>query len=122
MNSVLVVDDEIMVLKLVQKALSNENFSVETAGAGDEAIRKFNEGEFDLVITDICMPGADGNKVVRHIKNSTRRTTPVVGISGTPWLLRSDEFDSVLQKPFSIKSLIDTVKALTELPAVVPSM
>lgn len=107
------VDDETMVLMLVKAALTKANFNVDTAGAGDEAIRKFNTGTYDLVITDICMPGTDGNHVVHHIRKSTKHTTPVVGISGTPWLLNNTEFDTVLPKPFTIKSLLDTAKSLT---------
>jgi DNA-binding response OmpR family regulator len=75
-------------------------------------IWKGEKSNFDLVITDLQMPGIDGNGVVRHIRNSKRRTTPVVGLSGTPWLLEQSNFDAILQKPTSIKTLVATVKSI----------
>ncbi len=59
------------------------------------------------------MPALDGHGVVQHIRNSKRRATPVIGISGTPWFLKDSDFDAVLSKPTSIKKLIDTVKKVT---------
>ncbi|MFZ1986231.1 MAG: response regulator, partial [Desulfatitalea sp.] len=112
-SSVLVIDDESMILSMVKQALAKVNFSVDTAEAGSDGIKKFNDGHYDLVITDVCMPGIDGHLIVKHIKTSDKRTTPVIGISGTPWLLKNSGFDQVLPKPFAIKTLIDTAKGLT---------
>jgi CheY-like chemotaxis protein len=60
------------------------------------------------------MPGIDGNGVARHIRNSTRKNIPVVGLSGTPWLLENNDFDAILQKPTTIKKLVDTVKSIAQ--------
>jgi DNA-binding response OmpR family regulator len=114
--SVLVIDDEQMIRELLQKALSRVNFTVETAEDGARGISKFDSGEFDLVITDVRMPGADGHEVVQHIRGSKRQTTPVIGVSGTPWLVKEGEFDDVLCKPFSIHALIERAQALTNYP------
>jgi CheY-like chemotaxis protein len=65
-----------------------------------------------LVITDIRMPGTDGHQVVQRIRASQRGATPVIGISGTPRLLKDGAFDRILPKPFKIKALIDTARAL----------
>ena len=112
MSRVLVIDDEQMVVNLVQQALSQEAFNVDTALAGDDGLRKFKGGEYDLVITDIRMPGTDGHQVVESIRASERGATPVIGISGTPWLLQDSAFDRVLPKPFRIRALIDTARSL----------
>lgn len=112
MSRVLVIDDEQMVVNLVQQALSQEAFNVDTALAGDDGLRKFKGGEYDLVITDIRMPGTDGHQVVESIRASERGATPVIGISGTPWLLQDSAFDRVLPKPFRIRVLIDTARSL----------
>jgi len=50
--------------------------------------------------------------VVRHIRESERSRTPVIGISGTPWLLETADFNSVLAKPFSIVSLVQHLQEL----------
>ncbi len=112
MTKVLVIDDEKMMVGLVSQVLSEVDFKVDTALAGDDGLRKFTGGDYDLVITDIRMPGTDGHQVVKFIRASERGGTPVIGISGTPWLLTDSAFDSVLAKPFSIQSLIDTAQSL----------
>lgn len=109
MYNILVIDDEKAIGLLLTKVLSKYGYRVETALDGLEGIRKFDESDFDMVITDIRMPGLDGNGVIKHIRESKKRLTPVVGLSGTPWLLDAQNFDAVLAKPSSIKTIIDTV-------------
>ncbi len=111
--SVLVIDDEPMIRDVIQQALGRADFIVETAGDAFAGIAKFDEGAFDLVITDVQMPKGDGYTVVRHIRKSIRSDTPVIGLSGTPWLLKDDYFDRVMAKPFKIHQMVDTVRSLT---------
>lgn len=99
---------------MLKRALILFGFRVETASTGEEGIEKFEHTSFDIVITDILMPGMDGVGVLKYIRNSDRADTPVIGISGTPWLLQKEKFDLVLDKPFSIKTLAASVKQLTE--------
>ena len=116
MCSILLIDDEKGILFLIREVLTKFGHRVEIAADGYEGIQKFNDGDFDMVITDMCMPGIDGRGVVQHIRNSHNRSIPVVGISGTPWLLQSDEFDMILLKPFSLQKLIDSITSLINLP------
>lgn len=116
MHTILVIDDEKMVLEVVERALTQAGFNVETALAGKEGIHKFDNGGVDLVITDIRMSGIDGSDVFRHIRNSDRQFTPVIGMSGTPWLLENSGFDAVLPKPFTLQSLLEAVKNLVTTP------
>ncbi len=109
MSKILVIDDEKGILQLIRQALTRFGHKVETAGDGQEGINKFDGGNFDIVITDMCMPGVDGNGVVTHIRNSPRQTVPVIAISGTPWQLESSKFDLVLIKPFPLKKLVDSI-------------
>jgi DNA-binding response OmpR family regulator len=113
MCKVLVIDDEHMILSLVKQALQQMNYSVETASDGQAGMAKFDAGSYDLVITDIRMPEADGHHVLRHIRKSNGRRTPVVGMSGTPWKLSDHPFDEVLAKPFAIDQLKKTAQTLT---------
>lgn len=116
MPNILVIDDEKSIARMLFQALTKYGYNVETATGGQEGINKFDQGFADLVITDVLMPGIDGNLVARHIRNSPKKSTPIIGISGTPWFLENSDFDSVLSKPCSIKLLIDTVKSLTATP------
>lgn len=118
MNSVLVIDNEKSISDLLMQALKMSGYSVKTALSGREGVRMFETGSFDLVITDISMPDIDGQSVARHIRNSLHKPfTPIIAMSGTPWLLQGDEFDSVFSKPFSLYTLLDTVNELTLTPS-----
>ncbi len=112
MSTILVIDDEKGILRFMHQALTTFGHQVETAGDGREGIRKFDDGSFDIVITDIRMPGVDGNGVVQHIRKSKKQSIPVIAISGTPWLNESGGFDMVLSKPFPIRALIESVSSL----------
>jgi DNA-binding response OmpR family regulator len=112
MGSVLVIDDETAILQLFDYALTLNGFQVETAADGQEAMRKFSEMRFDVVVTDILLHGMDGRDLLRRIRSSAKPQTPVIGVSGTPWLLENAGFDQILEKPFSIQCLIDSVRGL----------
>ncbi len=112
MHQILVIDDEKPILDIVREVLTVYGYEVEIAADGQEGIQKFDDGSFDLVITDMQMPGIDGNKVVKHIRNSDRQFTPVIGFSGTPWLLKKSDFDIVFAKPFSLKDLVNAIQNL----------
>ncbi len=114
MRNVLVIDDEQMIRDLLRQALSLVDFKVETADDAKGGMAKFDSGLYDLVITDVQMPGVDGRRVVHHIRHSDRQKTPVIGVSGTPWLLHGGDFDDVLQKPFAIQSLIEKAQSLIQ--------
>ena len=83
MQKILIIDDEKSILTLLREALTMFGYDVAVAENAHEGIQKFENGRFDLVITDMQMPGMNGDKVVLHIRNSNRRFTPVIGCSGT---------------------------------------
>ena len=113
MNHILVIDDEKAVLEVIQQALMRFGFEVEVAQDGQEGIQKFDNGDFDLVLTDLRMPGIDGIGVLHHIRSSSRRLTPIIGFSGTPCLLKDSDFDLVFPKPFPLKDLVSAVQNLS---------
>jgi len=116
MCNVLVIDDERMISDVLQQALTIYGYNVETASGGSDGLRMFDAGSFDLVITDIRMPDIDGIEIARCIRNSEKPQTPIIGMSGTPWLMKGNGFDSTIPKPFSIQTLMDTVRKLTVIP------
>ncbi len=114
MKRALVIDDDEKIISLLIIMLEEEKILVESASNGDDGIKKYNDGNFDLVITDLSMPKCTGNDVCKHIRNSNRPHTPVICITGTPWGLPENHFDLVIQKPFSIETLLDQVHRLCQ--------
>jgi two-component system, chemotaxis family, chemotaxis protein CheY len=78
---VLIVDDEQTVRDLVAKTLTMADYDVDTAADGPSAIDRLNTASYDLLITDLKMPGMDGLSVIREVR---RRSTelPIVIITG----------------------------------------
>jgi len=104
MDRVLVIDDDRPIAELLKTALTKMGYQVKTASGGHEGLWLFEREFFDLVITDIMMPDMDGHAVAHEIRSSDRPWTPIIAMSGTPWLLEG-EFDSVLSKPFGLDAL-----------------
>ena len=107
MEEILVVDDDKQILRLMEHLLTRRGYTVKTADNGIEAIRLFDENRrFRLVITDIRMPGADGNQVAKYLKGTEEmKNTPIIAISAYPDDAERDLFDSIVEKPFSIREL-----------------
>ena len=80
-RKVLVVDDDPAVRKSIDRVLTNKGYAVITAENGEEAMRKLNEQKYDLVYTDIRMPGMSGLDVAEQVK-ARKPWTPVVIITG----------------------------------------
>ena len=114
---ILVVDDEALIRDVVREYLQLDGFSVVEASDGDEALNKFQQEQFDLVIMDIMMPKKDGFQTLKEMKQI--KDTPVLMLSA-----RGEEFDKLIgfdlgiddyvTKPFSPKELVARVKAITK--------
>jgi CheY-like chemotaxis protein len=116
MCTILVIDDEKGILSVIEAALKRFGHVVEIALDGIEGIKKFDDGCYDMVITDLRMPKLDGKGVVQHIRASHKNSIPIIGISGTPWQIEDSGFDAVLSKPFPLQDLVESVKRLTPIP------
>ncbi|MGD8332580.1 MAG: response regulator, partial [Desulfobacterales bacterium] len=79
MCTILVIDDEKGILRVIQEALTRYGHQVETALDGVEGIQKFDDGSYDMVITDLRMPGLDGKGVFEHIRASRNNAIPIIG-------------------------------------------
>ncbi|MBI3068362.1 MAG: response regulator [Betaproteobacteria bacterium] len=80
-KKVLVVDDDPVVGRSIDRVLSEKGYAVSTAADGQEALNKLAEEHFDVVYTDIKMPGMDGIEVAERVKQR-RPWIPVVIITG----------------------------------------
>lgn len=114
MAAILVVDDEQAVRGALADTLAFLGYEVATASNGTEGLRLFHKNSFQLVVTDVQMPGMDGWTLARHIKKRSP-ATPVVLITGSEkeTVLRKakgNSIDSVLFKPFTLEDLQQTLQ------------
>ena len=80
-NTILVVDDEPMNLRIAQKMFGDE-FDISVACSGEEALSKVNESKPELILLDVHMPGMDGHLVIQQLKANPRtRDIPVIFIT-----------------------------------------
>jgi CheY-like chemotaxis protein len=115
MHNLLIIDDEEIIINLLNDYFSQLGYSVVTAKNGNEGIDLFNASpNFDLVITDINMPGIDGNAVARSIRLSQRTKMPIVGMSGYNDKIEGELFDFMLAKPFNLKDLMALIKTIED--------
>jgi len=80
-RKVLVVDDDPVIARSFDRVLSGKGYAVITACDGDEALRKLRDENYDVVFTDIKMPGMSGIEVAERIK-ATQPWLPVVIVTG----------------------------------------
>lgn len=115
---ILVVDDEIVVIRSAARVLSDEGYIVEGALSGREAILKIEQGNYDLVLTDLKMPEVDGITLIRWMKKS-RPSVGIVIITGYP---SQDTIKEALElgiidyvpKPFTPAVLVDVTRRALE--------
>lgn len=106
---ILVVDDDSGPRDLLKAALTEEGFFVQTANSGLQACQIFDEGRFDLVLTDLKMPGLNGIELLKKIKARSPLTL-VILITGYASLrsaieaIRAGAYD-YLTKPFQLDEL-----------------
>lgn len=111
-KSILIVDDEEIIREFLFEVLG-EDYDIQVAMDGDEAIEKLKTSKFDLIITDLKMPRVSGEEVVKFARE-TDPNSKVIVISGYSSLYTVSQSVNngayaFLSKPFSIKELLQTV-------------
>jgi len=115
MHRVLIIEDEQDIRDILSIVLTRLGYDVVAAENGKKGVDLFNNAPFfDLVITDIRMPGMSGNDVAKLIRASRKSDTPLIAITGFPDEIEKDMFDSSLQKPFSLKDFEKVIDHLTK--------
>ncbi len=112
--NILVIEDDQDVSNLLSDVLTNGGHEVETAPNGSQGIEIFEKKEFDLVFTDLGMPGMSGWQVAEKVKSINGRV-PVALITGWNAELKQSEkkdsyVDLVIYKPFEIKQILNLVQ------------
>jgi DNA-binding response OmpR family regulator len=120
-STILLVDDEDAVQKLLAYPLERDGFRVVQARDGEEALARFAEEHVDLVVLDVMLPKLDGLEVCKRLRATS--TVPIIMLTA-----RDDELDKVLglelgaddyiTKPFSIREFRSRVRALLRRAAI----
>ena len=108
-NHILIVDDDDKIRDLLKDFLISNNFLVSTAINGEEALKKINIINFDVLILDIMMPGIDGYELTKIIRSSS--LVPIIHLTAmgdTDNVIQGLEMgaDDYLSKPFEPKELL----------------
>lgn len=120
MAQILIVDDDIQLLELMSIAFRKSQHEVTTAIDGKKALAKLREQTFDVVITDIIMPEADGIELLSEISKMRRRPA-IIAISGGSQRIHADlllaaanalKADIVIQKPVTPRQLLEATETL----------
>ena len=114
-QTILLVDDEDSVQKLLAYPLERDGYTVIPAQDGEEALQRFQHEQVDLVVLDVMLPRLDGLEVCRRLR--AQSSVPIIMLTA-----RGDELDKVLglelgaddyiTKPFSIREFRSRVRAL----------
>jgi excisionase family DNA binding protein len=116
---VLIVDDEQAVRDLVSKTLSMADYEVETADDGPSAVERLRTTDYDLLITDLKMPGMDGLSVIREARRKSHEL-PIIIITGFSTEASAIEainlgVSGYLTKPFRLPRIVSAAaRALGE--------
>ena len=114
MSKILIIEDEEAIADLEKDYLELSDFKVEICNTGDVGLKTALEGEFDLVILDLMLPGMDGFEVCKKIRE--KKNIPILMVSA-----KKDDIDKIrglglgaddyMTKPFSPSELVARVKA-----------
>jgi CheY-like chemotaxis protein len=109
---ILVVDDEPLVCDSVKWMLMSFGHEVEAVSSGEQALVRFDQGRFDLVIIDYLMPTMKGDVLALNLRRRVA-SQPIIMISASGDILRSDKplegVDCIISKPFKLEELRDTI-------------
>lgn len=115
---ILITDDDIDLRELLTEAVKNWGYEVSVARDGEEALRKLRMERFDMVITDLMMPGMDGLSLLQKIKDLDKEILVII-ITGYATIetavkaIESGAYDYIA-KPFRLDELMIVIKNACE--------
>jgi DNA-binding NtrC family response regulator len=121
-SRILVVDDEAVIREGLRRVLSADGYAVETFASGPPAVERMAANFFDLVITDLKMPGMSGLEVLKHIK-ALQPEVPIIMITGYSTVdtaveaMKNGAVDYVA-KPFTPDEILAKIESALEQKAI----
>ncbi len=111
---ILVIDDDESIRKSIARILEEEGYIVDTAGTGEEAIKKSHSKFFNLALIDIRLPDMEGTKLLTALKETIPKMVKII-ITGFPSLPNAIEAlnkgaDAYILKPFDVKKVLETIR------------
>jgi CheY-like chemotaxis protein len=119
MKRILVVDDNLMMRKLIVNLLMHESYKVDEACEGNEALEKMSGTLYDLVITDIIMPKMEGIEMIMQTKRKYPNIKIIAISGGEPFYLYMAKklgIQGIYTKPLDHKGFLNAVNKLLQLP------
>src|SRR3990167_10629227 len=119
--SILVVDDEQQIRDLLKEIFTHEGYVCDAVPSGEQAVDRMGEKEYDLVVTDLKLPGIDGMEVLKQAVK-LHPETKVVFITGFGTVdnaleaMKSGAFDYIL-KPFKINAILPIIQKALKMKA-----
>lgn len=114
--TILVVEDEIKIVRFIKKGLEMEHYTVDSARDGEEALEKAEINNYDLIILDLMLPKISGVEVCRKLRES-KVETPIIMLTAKDTV--EDRIkgldagaDDYLVKPFAFGELVARIRAL----------
>ena len=112
---ILLVDDEPLILKGLKYSLEQDGYQTDSAMDGEEALAKFAEGHYDLILLDVMLPGVDGIEVCQRVREHSN--VPIIMLTA-----KGEDMDKILgleygaddymTKPFNILEVKARIKSI----------
>lgn len=114
--NILIADDEDVVRKFLMRVLRKNNCKITLARDGEEAIKKIEEDNYNLVFLDIRMPKLNGVEVFKFIKKTKPDLPVVIMSSSSQWDLEKEakmmQPYKFLDKPLEVKDILETIEGI----------
>jgi YesN/AraC family two-component response regulator len=119
MKRILIVDDNLMMRKLIRNIFIKEEYEIVEAENGSEGLDIAKKFDIDLVITDIIMPVMEGLELIMHLKRDFPDIKIIAISGGKPYYLYMAKklgIEKIFTKPLNLHQFLSTVKKLIQFP------
>ena len=118
MKKILVAEDSSVIQNLTKRILLNQNYEIDAVKNGQQVLKSMESKDYHLILMDINMPVMDGiecTKQVREMADATKRSIPIIAITGNARNFSLKDFNNMgindfLPKPLNFDSLVEIVK------------